>query len=87
LPLVRALELWTDAPRRRFGLPPVTLEPGTAADCVLIDPDREWTVDPSRFHSKGRNTPFAGWRLRGQVLLTVCGGQVTHECARAEVVA
>jgi dihydroorotase len=75
---VRALELWTDAPRRVFGLPPVELAVGFPADLVLIRPDEEWTVIPERFHSKGRNTPFRGFCLRGAVLATICGGRVTH---------
>jgi len=78
LSLERALELWTDAPRRVFGLPEVALEAGSIADLVLIDPAAEWTVDPERFHSQGRNTPFAGWPLRGRVLATICDGVVTH---------
>jgi len=78
LSLARAVELWTDAPRRIFRLPEVTLEPGTQADLVVFDPGAEWTVDPTTFHSKGRNTPFAGRRLRGRVLLTMLEGRVTH---------
>ncbi len=76
--MARALELWTEAPRRVFGLPPVVLAPGHPADLVLIRPDEEWTVNPEKFHSLGRNTPFAGARLQGVVLATVCGGRVTH---------
>jgi dihydroorotase len=79
LTLERALERWTEAPRRVLGLPPVALEAGSPADLVLVDAAAEWTVDPERFRSKGRNTPFAGWRLTGKPLLTVCGGTVTHE--------
>jgi dihydroorotase len=78
LTLARAIELWTDAPRRVFNLPAVSLDPGSAADLVLFDPEREWTVDPAQFHSKGRNTPFAGWTLRGQVLATTLAGHFTH---------
>jgi len=78
LPLARAIELWTDAPRRILGQPPVTLEPGSPADLVLFDPAAEWTVEPARFHSQGRNTPFAGWRLHGRVLATMLGGRCTH---------
>ena len=78
LPLERALELWTEAPRRVLGLPEVRLEPGFPADLVLLDPAREWIVDPDAFHSMGRNTPFAGWRLTGRPLATVCGGRLTH---------
>ncbi|OGF13297.1 MAG: hypothetical protein A2W00_00480 [Candidatus Eisenbacteria bacterium RBG_16_71_46] len=78
LTLEGALERWTDAPRRVFGLPPVRLAAGDPADLVLIDPDAEWTVDPERFHSRGRNTPFAGWPLHGRAMATVCDGEFTH---------
>ena len=83
--LARALELWTEAPRRMFGLPPVTLEPGTPADLVLIDPDAEWVVDPERFFTRGRNTPFAGRKVRGCVRLTVCEGRITHDDSASTV--
>jgi dihydroorotase len=78
LGLARALELWSEGPRRVFGLPEVALVAGSPADLTLIDPEAEWTVDPTHFHSRGRNTPFAGWRLTGKVLATWCGGEVTH---------
>jgi dihydroorotase len=78
LGLERALELWTDAPRRLFGLDPVAVEPGAAADLVLIDPAAEWRIEAARFHSRGRSTPFDGWTVKGKVLATVCGGTITH---------
>lgn len=78
LTLARAIELWTEAPRRVFGLPEVSLAPGTPADLVLLDPAAHWTVDPESFHTRGRNTPFAGWTLTGRAMLTVCGGRITH---------
>src|SRR3989440_4779526 len=46
---------------------------------ILIDPNAEWTVDASSFRSRGKNTPFAGRRLRGRVIMTVCRGQVVTE--------
>jgi dihydroorotase len=46
---------------------------------ILIDPDAEWTVDASSFRSRGKNTPFAGRRLRGRVIMTICRGQVVTE--------
>ncbi|HTK31092.1 MAG TPA: dihydroorotase [Candidatus Saccharimonadaceae bacterium] len=85
LSLERALELWTDAPRALFRLPAVRLEPGHPADVTLIDADAEWTIDATRFHSKGRNTPFDGWRVHGKVLATVCAGAVTHADAALAV--
>jgi dihydroorotase len=78
LTLTRALELWTEAPRRAFGLPAVSVEAGSQADLVLFDPQATWTVDPEAFHSKGRNTPFAGWRLQGRVIATLLAGRFTH---------
>ena len=78
LTIARALELWTEGPRRAFNLPEVRLEGGFPADLTLVDPDTEWTVDPSAFHSKGRNTPFAGLRVAGRVLATFCDGELTH---------
>jgi len=81
--LERAIELWTDAPRRVFGLPEVALEPGAPADLVLFDPDEPWVVEPEAFRSKARNTPFAGHTLHGRVHRTVCAGRVTHEAAAA----
>lgn len=78
LALARAIELWTDAPRRLFHLPDVDLAPGSPADLVLFDPEAQWTVEPERFHSKGRNTPFAGWPLHGRVRATIMDGRLTH---------
>ena len=78
LTLSRAIELWTEAPRRIFDLPEVDLEPGSVADLVLFDPESEWTVDPKLFFSKGRATPFAGWTVKGRVLATMMGGRFTH---------
>lgn len=78
LPLARAIELWTDAPRRIFRLPEVSLEPGSQADLVLFDPAASWTVDPAAFHTKGRNTPFTGCTLKGRVLATLLEGRFTH---------
>ncbi len=74
----RALELWTEAPRRIFAMPPVELAAGFPADLVLIDPDEEWTVEPASFESKGRNTPFRGAHVAGRVQATICEGRVTH---------
>jgi dihydroorotase len=66
------------APARIFGLPGGTLRTGAPADVTVFDPTREWTVDPARFVSKGRNSPWAGARLRGRALCTVVGGRVVY---------
>ncbi len=66
-------------PAIAFGLPAGTLAPGAAADVTIFDPDEEWVVDPTEFLSTGRNTPFAGRRLKGRVRLTVVGGAIAFE--------
>ncbi|MDQ6635744.1 MAG: dihydroorotase [Gemmatimonadota bacterium] len=66
------------APARLFKLPGGTLKRGASADVTVFDPDAEWTVDPGRFRSKGRNTPYAGQTLRGRVELTVVQGRIIH---------
>lgn len=63
------------APARIMGLPAGTLRSGSPADIVVFDPEEEWTVDPGRFLSLSRNTPFAGRRLTGRVRLTLVGGR------------
>ena len=66
------------APARVFHLPGGTLRRGSVADVTVFDPDAEWTVDPARFRSKGRNTPYTGKRLRGRVHFTIVDGQLIH---------
>ena len=56
-----------------------TLQPGTPADIVLFDPDREWLVDAQEFESKGKNTPLQGSRLKGKVVSTLVQGQVVFQ--------
>jgi dihydroorotase len=76
LDLVRLVELLSAGPAHVLGLPGGTLAPGAPADVTVLDLDRKVKVDPDRFHSKGRNTPFAGWALRGAPVATIVGGDV-----------
>lgn len=66
------------APARLFGLPGGTLARGSAADVTIFDPAREWEVEPSQFLTKGRNTPYAGMRLKGRAVCTIVGGRLVH---------
>ena len=79
LPLKRLLELMIDAPRSRFRLPPRTLETGQPADLAVLDPDREWVINPERFYSKGHATPFDGMRVTGDCILTMVGGEIVWQ--------
>jgi dihydroorotase len=74
----RLVEALTIGPARAFGLPAGTLAPGAAADLAILDPGAEWTLDPAKLHSKGRNTPWKGKRLLGVCVYTIVGGRIVH---------
>jgi len=79
LTLSQAIARLTCEPARVFNLPKGTLSVGADADVTIVDPTREWVVDVKRFASKSRNSPFHGWKLRGEVLATIVGGKVVWE--------
>jgi dihydroorotase len=75
IPLARAMEALTAAPRRILNLPPVKIETGQPANLTLFDPVETWTVDRERMVSKSRNTPFNGWKLTGRATGVINRGQ------------
>ncbi len=77
LPLTRFVELLATNPARILGLCAGTLSVGAPAD-VTIFADRPWVVDPSRFASLGKCTPFAGATLPRKVLATIVGGELRY---------
>jgi dihydroorotase len=84
LPLAPLISALSERPARAWNLDAGTLEPGALADLVVFDPDEEWTVDPARFASKGRNTPLAGLTLRGRVRMTLLGGAMVYDASAEE---
>ena len=74
----RAVELMSLNPSRILKLGRGSLEPGRPADVTLIDPAKEVVVDVAEFHSKGRNCPYHGWRLRGAPVMTIVSGRVSY---------
>lgn len=78
LGLLPALGLLTCGPADILGLPAGRLKVGAAADLVLFDPDRGWLVDPVKFKSKSKNSPFDGRPMQGVVLRTVVDGRTVH---------
>ena len=72
IPLERLLDAMSDAPRRIFRLPLPT------EDRVVIDLEREFTIDSSTFLSMGKATPFDGWKVRGLVLQTIKNGKTVY---------
>lgn len=69
VPLSRIIEMMTDAPRKRFGLP------SPENDFTIFDLEEEYTIDPTDFRSMGHSTPFAGEKVYGKCKMTVCGGK------------
>ncbi|MGZ3498525.1 MAG: dihydroorotase [Vulcanimicrobiaceae bacterium] len=79
LSVTRYVELLSTNPARILGVPGGTLRVGSPAD-ITIFADREWTVDPSQFVSKGKSTPFAGKRLARRAIATIVGGTLKYRC-------
>jgi len=71
----RLIEMFTVEPAKLLKLDAGALSIGAKADVTLIDPDREWTVDASKFESLSRNTPFHSWKLKGRAVRTIVGGE------------
>jgi len=67
------------APARILRIPGGTLKTGAVADVTVIDPAAVWTVDRTRFRSKGRNTPFHGWDMKGKAFITIVGGEIRRQ--------
>lgn len=82
LGLREAIAKWTSEPARILRLDGGVLSAGSPGDVTVIDPELEWTVEPEQFHSKSRNTPFAGHRLTGRAVATVVGGEVVYAADR-----
>jgi dihydroorotase len=79
LTLPQAIARLTADPARIFRLGKGTLSEGADADVTIVDPGREWTYDVRQSASKARNSPFHGWKLRGQVLCTIVSGKIVWE--------
>ncbi|MFI3286276.1 MAG: dihydroorotase [Rikenellaceae bacterium] len=72
--LERLVEIMSLNARRLFGLKSGAVEVGQSADLVLFDLEREYTIDPADFLSMGHATPFEGWSVFGETILTLFGG-------------
>ena len=56
-----------------------TLNAGSPADITILDPDREWIVDSRNFASKGKNTPYDGYKFKGKVMATIVDGEIVYK--------
>jgi dihydroorotase len=82
LDLPRLVSLLATNPARVLGLPGGTLAPGAPADVTVLDLKLRRQVEPARFESKGRTTPFAGWILKGWPVTTIVAGKVAWKDSR-----
>jgi dihydroorotase len=78
LTLPELIEKMTLHPSRILRIPKGTLADGADADITVFDPGLEWTVDRERFRSRGKNSPFDGWTLKGKAVLTIVGGVIRY---------
>jgi dihydroorotase len=69
-------------PARVLGLPGGTLALGAPADLTVLDLAKKRQVDPKRFESRSRNTPFEGWILKGWPAMTIVGGRIAWKDPR-----
>ncbi len=75
----RLVSMMSASPARLLKLARGRLAVGDTADITVINPDLEWTVEPDKFLSRSRNTPFSGTRLKGRALLTIVAGEIVFD--------
>ena len=76
--LEKAVELLNVNAKKRFGIG-ASIKEGEKADLTVFDLDEEYTVDPEKFHTKGRSTPFEGWKVYGKCLMTMVDGRIVYK--------
>ena len=80
--LKQLLDYLTIKPCEAFNLPYGKLEVGSPADLTIIDLEEEKEIDPETFLSKGKNTPFGGWKCKGWPIATIAQGKLVWERER-----
>lgn len=78
IPLMDVLAAMTFKAADVIGVEAGRLKKDAPADLVLIDLEREWTIEPDVFHSKSKNSPFDHWNTRGRAIRTVVGGETVY---------
>ncbi len=78
LTLMQMVEKMSYNPAKILGIDKGTLEEGKVADITIINPDEKYIVNKNEFESKGKNTPFDGYKLFGKVKYTIVDGQIVY---------
>ncbi len=79
LALPKLIERFTVGPNKLLRLDKGSLAPGKAADATIFDPEQKWVFNRNDSQSKGKNTPFHGWPMRGRNLMTIVGGEIVWQ--------
>lgn len=77
--LEKLINVMSVKPREIFSLGTGKIEVGEVADLALLDLDEQWIVNPDKFISMGKATPFENWLLSGKNKLTICKGEIVYE--------
>ena len=76
LTMIQLVERMSVSPAKILGINKGSLQVGMAADITIADTDTVWTIDPEKFYSKGKNTPFTGKEVYGKIYYTIADGEV-----------
>ena len=71
-------ELMSKRPAELLKIECGKIEKGGLADITLVDLNKEYQIDSETFKSKGKNTPFDGWKVKGKVMKTLVEGKVKY---------
>lgn len=66
-------------PARIIGIDKGSLAEGKMADITIVNPDEAYQIDASKFVSKGKNTPFDGYPVKGRVMMTIVAGKIVYD--------
>ena len=78
LSLSDAIRKLTATPAQIFNLDAGNLSIGKEADVLIFNPDIKYSIDVSKFHSKSKNSPFDGWKVKGKVFHTLARGKIVY---------
>ncbi len=66
-------------PAKVLGLEGGEIREGAVADLAVVDLEESYEIDGEKFFSKGKNTPFNGYKVKGRVLMTLVDGKVKFD--------
>ena len=77
--LDKLVEVMSEKPAKLLGLESGCLKEGGLADIALVDLNKTYKINSAEFKSKGKNTPFDGWQVKGKVTATVVEGKIKYK--------